>query len=84
MLCNSLLADWSNFKSNFREEDEDTNATEEEDDDYFCSDDNIAQIVSTAFPTEAFGCHCHHLELVMKHSLEGTKIMLFSIESDYI
>lgn len=69
MLCNNLLADWSNQRANFLE-DEGEYAVEE-DDDYYQPDEDIAIIVSTAFPTEAYGCHCHHLELVMKHGLEG-------------
>lgn len=68
MLCNDLLADWSNEKVNFREDGEDSDA--EEEDEYFRADEEVAILVATAFPTESFGCHCHHLELVMKHGLE--------------
>lgn len=69
MLCNNLLADWSNQRANYLEDGEDEDA--EEEDEYFRADEEIAIVVSTAFPTESYGCHCHHLELVMKHGLEG-------------
>lgn len=69
MLCNDLLADWSNAKVGFREDGEDSDAEEEEE--FFGADEDVAINVVAAFPTESFGCHCHHLELVMKHGLEG-------------
>jgi hypothetical protein len=68
VLCNDLLADWSNARVGFREDGEDSDAEEEE---FFGADEDLAIKVATAFPTESFGCHCHHLELVMKHGLES-------------
>ena len=62
--CNDMLSDWSN--THFFDVDGDDISDEVQ------VDQSIAREVSNAFRIEAdsWGCHCHHLELVIKNAIE--------------
>jgi hypothetical protein len=80
--ANNLLADWS-----------DALATNPADDISILEiyalgtevpDSDISGLVNSAFftlPTDSYGCHCHHLELIIKHGLQHADNILQSIRS---
>lgn len=80
--ANDLLADWNNDQAAAialqRANSDDIMEVGNVDEDDLVSvfpDVAIVQNVRTAFdlPTEAIGCHCHHLELAIHHTLKKSK-----------
>lgn len=79
--ANDLLADWSNemaeVMANAPNENAICNDEDDDDDDDVdvFPDAAVLESVRQAFliPTEAMGCHCHHLELAISHALDEAK-----------
>jgi hypothetical protein len=82
VLANDLLANWSNEQLDKLDPELEkvleTSATE-----MLSPDSDVFAEVQRAFelPTEAYGCHCHHLELVIKHAMKPMKRSLDLLRS---
>lgn len=74
VLANELLANWSNEQLEL-EDPEQTICLEQSATEMLSPDENLLANVQRAFDssTEAYGCHCHHLELVIKHAMKPMK-----------
>ena len=83
VLANDLLADWSDAVAMNPNAEETTTISEISALGIESPDSDVSSVVHSAFilPTDSYGCHCHHLELVIKHGLLKANKILECIRS---
>jgi hypothetical protein len=83
VLANNYLANWSDSLSLSPNDEIRAEVTEISPIRLNPPDISVTKQVQEAFslPTEAYGCHCHHLELIIKHALKPLDKTLESLRS---